>query len=297
MSRNEQPIIAVTLGDPAGIGPEVVSKALRDPRIGRMATWMLFGKSSSRKISPRKAGEISFAALNDAVFAVKSGICSALVTAPVSKSNLQSAGFRFPGQTEFLADAFGIRRTIMMMAAERLKVSLVTIHHPLKKIFPLLTTDRIVETVAITDGALRKDFRIRRPRIAVCGLNPHAGEGGIFGHEEKGIILPAIRRARTRGMKVSGPYPADSVFYEALDGKFDAVVSLYHDQGLAPFKTLFFRDGVNVTLGLPIIRTSPDHGCAFDIAGRGMADPTSMKEAMRLSITLLKNRNSSEVSS
>lgn len=291
MRKNQKPVIAVTLGDPTGIGPEVVSKALRDPRIGRAATWMIFGKISPRIIPPRKAGEIAFAALKDAIFAIKSGICSALVTGPVSKTNLQAAGFRFPGQTEFLAEAFGIERTIMMMATETLKVSLVTIHHPLRKIFPLLTIDRIVKTVTITDGALKKDFRIRHPRVAIAGLNPHAGENGIFGHEEKTTILPAIRRVRRRGIDVSGPHPADSVFYEAHRGKFDAVVSLYHDQGLAPFKTLFFRDGVNVTLGLPIIRTSPDHGCAFDIAGQGKADPTSMKAAMALAVTLSKNRN------
>lgn len=278
------------MGDPTGIGPEVAAKALRDPRIRRAATWMIFGKISSRKVSSRTAGKIAFAALKDAVFAIKSGICSALVTGPVSKKNLQVAGFRFPGQTEFLAEAFGIKRTVMLMAAEALKVSLVTIHHPLRKIFSLLTTGRIVETVAITERALRKDFLIRRPRIAVAGLNPHAGEKGIFGHEEKTIILPAIRRVRRWGVDVSGPHPADSVFYEAHRGKYDAVISLYHDQGLGPFKTLFFREGVNVTLGLPIIRTSPDHGCAFDIAGRGIADPTSMKAAMTLAVTLLRNR-------
>jgi len=284
-----KPTLAITLGDPLGIGSEVVEKALNNSKLSQKAHWKIFGKSSS-KMSAKKAGEVSWQALEDAVTALRSGECQALVTAPVSKTHLQLAGFPHPGQTEFLAHAFQTSRYAMMLAAPKLRVVLSTIHVPLRKIFKLLTPELIQEKIQITHESLKRDFGISKPRIGICGINPHAGENGLMGDDEEKILMPAIRLVRRKKIIVSDPLPPDTIFYQALQGKYDAVLCHYHDQGLIPLKTLFFDEGVNTTLGLPIIRTSPDHGCAFDIAGKNLANPKSMRAAMELAIQMLRNR-------
>ena len=284
-----KPAFAITLGDPLGIGPEIVAKALRDPALKESAEWKIFG-TPRKKMTPREAGTASWEALEDAVAAIKRGDCAGLVTAPVSKTHLHLAGFPYPGHTEFLAARFKAKKTAMMLASPKLRVVLVTIHLPLKKAISLLSPTLIFEKIVLAHESLRKNFGIGKPRIAVCGLNPHAGEGGMMGDEEKTIILPAIRRARAKKIAVTGPCPPDTVFHQAVSGAFDTVICHYHDQGLIPLKTLSFHEGVNITLGLPIIRTSPDHGCAFDIAGKGVANPASLKAAMHLAIQIWRNR-------
>lgn len=286
----KKPTFAVTLGDPLGIGPEIVQKSLKDPSIRKLADWKIFGRTPSGKLTQNQAGKFSWDALVQAVESLKKGECQGLVTAPVSKEHLQKAGFPFPGQTEFLTHAFGASKSAMMLSSPLLRVVLVTIHVALKDVFSNLTAQKIVEKIQITHDALIRDFGIRKPRIAVCGLNPHAGENGLFGTEEQTLIIPAIQTATRKKINVSGPYASDTVFHRAVEGHFDAVICHYHDQGLIPLKTLSFYEGVNTTLGLPIIRTSPDHGCAFDIAGKGIANPASMKAALRLALSIFKNR-------
>lgn len=276
-----------------GIGSEIVYKSLRDPKVKKIANWKIFGDQSRQKnLTPRKAGLISWRSLDQAVKSLKSGDCQALVTAPVSKAHLNKSGFPFPGQTEYLAKKFRAKKTAMMLAAPNFKVVLVTIHIPLKKVFRKLDKGKILETILVTHSSLRKDFGIKKPSIAVCGLNPHAGEEGLLGDEERKIITPAIKKAKQKKIRVSGPYPPDVVFYQARLGKYDAVICHYHDQGLIPIKTVDFHEGVNTTLGLPIVRTSPDQGCAFDIAGKGIANPSSMKTAMRLAVEMWRKRRS-----
>jgi 4-hydroxythreonine-4-phosphate dehydrogenase len=205
------------------------------------------------------------------------------VTAPINKAWVTRAGFPISGHTELLKDLLGARAVRMMLAGSRLRVVLVTMHVALGKVPRALTVAEVARTITIAAEHLRRYHRLAAPRISVAGLNPHAGEGGLFGREEARIIAPAIARARRSGADASGPFPADSLFFQAVDGKrFDAVIAMYHDQGLIPLKLLHFHDAVNVTLGLPIIRTSPDHGTAYDIAGRGKADAGSMIEAIAL---------------
>lgn len=283
------PTIAITLGDPLGIGSEIVSKALKDPHLKKKANWVLLGTPYSQKISPLQAGKASHQALSQAVALLKADKVQAVVTAPVSKTHLNKAGFKFPGQTEFLADAFVCKPT-MMLAGPRLRVVLTTIHIPLREVVSHITPAKVFEKILTTHAALKKDFGIKRPRIALCGINPHAGENGLFGDEEKKLLKPAIAKAKRLGMQIFGPLPADTIFHEAAKGHFDAVIAHYHDQGLGPLKTLHFDEGVNITLGLPIIRTSPDHGCAFDIAGKNKANPASMKAAMEMAIQIIQNR-------
>jgi 4-hydroxythreonine-4-phosphate dehydrogenase len=211
-----------------------------------------------------------------------------MVTGPINKSSAKKAGLRFPGHTEYLADLAKVKDYVMMLVGGPLRVSLVTRHVPLSKVPGLLTVGDIERTIKITLEALKEDFGIKHPRIGVCALNPHASDGGIFGNEEKRIISPAVNKFRRLG--VSGPYPADSLFYDAYHGKFDSVICLYHDQGLIPLKMIARDTGVNVTLGLGFIRTSPDHGTAFDIAGKGLADPSSMETAIRMAAEMALNR-------
>jgi len=284
----KKPVIAVTLGDPGGIGPEIVHRALKDPQIKKLAQWRIFGFTSQKKLLPWQAGELSLVALEEALKAIDRGECQALVTAPISKDHIHRTGFEFPGHTEFLAHHFRAKKHVMMFVSPKLKVSLVTIHEPISKLSTLITKQRVLDTIALTHESLKKDFKIARPKIAVCGLNPHAGEKGLFGNEDTKEILPAVKQACRKGMKVVGPLPADTLFHQAAEGKYDAVIAMYHDQGLIPVKTLDFHRGVNMTLGLPIVRTSPDQGCAFDIAGKGLANPQSMKEAMKLAARLCK---------
>ncbi len=216
---------------------------------------------------------------------------SGMVTCPIAKTTLNLAGYHFPGHTELLASRTGAERVAMMLAGSRLRVVLATIHLSLATVPQHLSQQGLVELIRLTETALRRDFGIDQARLAVAGLNPHAGEDGLFGDEEKTIIAPAINEARAAGIRVSGPYPPDTIFYQASSGAFDAVVCMYHDQGLIPFKLLHFSDGVNVTLGLPIVRTSVDHGTAYDIAGKGIADYHSLNAAVEMAALIAKNRS------
>jgi 4-hydroxythreonine-4-phosphate dehydrogenase len=225
-----------------------------------------------------------------------SGAVSGVVTAPIAKALLYSSGFAFPGHTEFLgeltagADFEGARGPVMMLVAADLRVALVTIHEPLSKVPDLLSVEKIVNAGLVTVQALRRDFGIAHPRLAVAGLNPHAGEGGALGREEADVIKPAILALRRQGVDATGPHPADSLFHEERRARYDAVLCLYHDQGLIPVKMLDFWGAVNTTLGLPIVRTSPDHGTAFDIAGRGLARADSLVAAIRLADRMAQAR-------
>jgi 4-hydroxythreonine-4-phosphate dehydrogenase len=227
--------------------------------------------------------------IEEAVRLIAAQQCSALVTCPISKKSLQQAGYPYPGHTEMLAALTKTSRVRMMMAGPRLKVVLVTIHEPLRRVSDLLTKKEIVDCITMTRLALQRDFALASPRIAVAGLNPHGGEDGLFGDEEQRVIAPTVAECAGEG-DVSGPWPPDTVFHQAAAGKFDAVIAMYHDQGLIPFKLLHFHDGVNVTLGLPLVRTSVDHGTAYDIAGCNIADPSSLKAALTLAQTIVVNR-------
>lgn len=218
-----------------------------------------------------------------------SGIYSAMVTCPISKKALNEAGVSFPGHTEMLADLTQTKRYRMMMAGRNLRVVLVTIHEPIAALSDLLSVEEIMDCISMTVQSLSSDFAIQSPRVAIAGLNPHAGEQGMFGTEEIDVITPAVRQYSGPG-SISGPWPPDTVFYKAAHGEFDAVIAMYHDQGLIPFKLLHFQDGVNVTLGLPIVRTSVDHGTAYDIAGTGRADYASLEAAWKLAVSITENR-------
>ncbi len=228
--------------------------------------------------------------IEEGVKLAQQGHIQGIVTCPISKSSLNEAGYNFPGHTEMLASLTNSPDFAMMMAGNRLKVTLVTIHCALRDVPEKLTIDSVYNMIQITQHALRVDFAMPTPRIAVAGLNPHGGEKLLFGCEEEEIISPAIHRALADKMNVSGPYPPDTVFFKASTGEFDAVVCMYHDQGLIPFKLLHFDDGVNITLGLPIVRTSVDHGTAYDIAGKGLASHQSLAEAIKLASVISRNR-------
>jgi 4-hydroxythreonine-4-phosphate dehydrogenase len=281
-----KPLIGVTLGDPKGVGPEVVRKALASRAVRRSCDVLLFGDAAyydwklARRLTDAHCGRLSGYYIEEAARAALRGSIDAIATAPISKENLNRGGYRYPGHTEFLARLAGVREVRMMMAGPSLKTVLATIHEPLSRVAAQLTSDGIFKTIEITHGSLRGWFGVKRPRIAVAALNPHAGEAGMFGSEERRVILPAVKRAASRGWVVSGPHSADTVFHRAVQGEFDCVVSMYHDQGLIPVKLLDFEDAVNITLGLPFVRTSVDHGTAFDIAGKNKADPSSMIAAI-----------------
>lgn len=282
--------LGVTMGDPAGIGPEIIEQALAQPLTG--ASVRLFGeRGSARAGQPTpETGRAQVSFLETAVAAAKAGEIDALCTAPISKSAAQAAGFRFAGHTEFLAERFGVSRVVMMLAGPRLRVALVTTHLALGDVPRALTQEGISETIRLTSESLRRDFGIDLPRIAVAALNPHAGEQGAFGREEIEVITPGIAEAAGCGALVTGPHVPDTVFRQAGSGAFDAVVCMYHDQGLIPLKLLDFEGAVNLTLGLPIVRTSPDHGVAYDIAGTGRASATSMRRALELAVDLTRRR-------
>lgn len=307
-----RPTLAVTMGDPRGVGPEILVKAL--PSLACQARLLLFGHrnilneaaallkkpwrhdavvrepnfSVSRRSPRRRCGEASLAYITAAVQAVRGGECDAIVTGPICKEHIRLAGSLYPGHTEMLAGLAGIKtQTFLMMVGKRLRVSLVTLHEPLARVPKLVTRARLLQAIVATDRVLRRRFKIRRPRLAVAGLNPHAGERGLFGREELTVLRPALRTAQQKGIQVSGPWPGDTVFHQALRGDFDVVVSMYHDQGLIPIKLLHFEDAVNMTLGLPFIRTSVDHGVAFDIAWKGKASPKSMIAAGKLAVKLV----------
>lgn len=282
------PRILITTGDPAGIGPEVIELALASGNLPTGFDFEVIGDRTAGipgKPDTRSAAA-ALAALDQAADALKQGTADAVVTGPVSKEGLQALGFPYPGQTEYFANAFGVQDFGMMLTGNTLTVALATIHEPLAKVPSLLTIDGIVRTGLLTAGFLKRRG-IANPRIAVAGLNPHAGENGAFGDEEIRIITPAIRRLNESGEAAfTGPGVPDAIFRDAARGDYHAVVAMYHDQGLIPLKLLDFDNAVNVTLGLPKPRTSPDHGTAFAIAGKNLADPSSMISAIRLACEL-----------
>lgn len=242
----------------------------------------------------RETGRAMGRYIEEAVRLIQEGELAAMVTCPITKTALQLGGYNYPGHTEMLASLCNAPEYAMMMAGARLRVSLVTIHTRLADVPGAITRAAVLRMIAITGRSLQTDFALAAPRIAVAGLNPHGGEAGLFGDEESRVIGPAIDEAQSCGWRVSGPYPPDTVFSRAAKGDFDAVVAMYHDQGLIPFKLLHFADGVNVTLGLPIVRTSVDHGTAYDIAGKGKADPASLRAAFALAGEIVANRRKSE---
>lgn len=235
-------------------------------------------------------GKASYTYIKKAIeFALSKKIC-AIVTAPISKIGLKYASINFPGHTEILAHFSNTKKYAMMLAGKKLKVVLVTIHAPLKEVPKLISKEKIIDLLSLINLSFKIDMGIKEPKIAVCGLNPHAGENGMFGQEEIEIIEPAIKNAQKMGINAKGPFPPDTIFYRAVNGEFDVVLCQYHDQGLIPLKLLHFKDGVNVTLGLPFIRTSVDHGTAYDISGKNLADPTSLIEASYMAWNMAKNR-------
>ncbi len=337
MTPPDQPPLALTLGDPAGVGPEIVVKAWNQLRregpaflvVGDAQSVASASGASMRTVrrvntpkeavavfgealpvldiplrSPVIAGQPSPTAapavirwIETAVGLALSGAVSGVVTAPIAKAPLYAAGFGFPGHTEFLGELTagaaydGARGPIMMLAVPGLRTTLVTVHEPISKVGALLSVEAIVNAGLVTAQALRRDFGVAEPRLAVAGLNPHAGEDGTIGREDVEIIAPAVAALRAQGVAASGPTPADSLFHEAARARFDAAVCMYHDQALIPVKMLDFWGGVNVTLGLPIVRTSPDHGTAFDIAGRGLARPDSLVAAIRMAAEIAAHRS------
>lgn len=284
-------VIGLVAGDPSGVGPELLVEALRHPPKG--VTLRVIGDASPRTPGhPDRGGsEQAIAALEEATRLALAGELSAVVTGPVSKKQLHGAGFAFPGQTEFFAARSGVRNFAMLLTGGPLTVALVTAHIPLREVSTLLTTGEIVRV-----GGLLADFLKRRgiiaPRIAVAGLNPHAGEQGDLGDEEERVIAPSIPllEASCPGVSFDGPISPDTVFWRAANGEFDAVLCMYHDQGLIPMKLVGFHDGVNVTLGLPFVRTSPDHGTAYELAGTGKARPESFLSALRLAAELVRTK-------
>jgi len=286
-----KPRVAITVGDPAGIGPEVAAKASSDPRVLAACEPMLYGPPQGSTFAPgvlsAAAGRAAYEIIVRAVADAKHGDVQAMATAPVNKEAFRLAGLPWSGHTDLLAHLTGASPVAMMFHSEPLRVVLATVHVPLADVPRLLTQSVMEKTIALTARELPRFDKIQ-PRIAVAGLNPHAGEHGLFGREDMDVIAPAIEACRARGIDVSGPFPADTVFVRARKGDFDVVVACYHDQGLIPVKLLAFGQAVNVTLGLPIVRTSVDHGTAFDIAGKGIADPESMIAAVLLAARLAR---------
>ncbi len=331
---SDLPLIGITMGDPAGIGPEIVASALTDKGIYQCCRPVvlgdaeilaqalknsssnllfhtishvaevdsIFGKPDLLPFSSLKAetiqpgrptvagGKAMVAYITKAVELCLNGELDAMVTCPINKALMHRAGHLFDGHTQLISQLTNTDEYVMMLAGERFRVVLATIHCALKDVPKILTVDGVKKTITMTTRALRQDFGISEPRLAVAALNPHAGESGIFGSEEETIITPAVKNALDEGCHVEGPLPADTLFFKAASGKYDAVVAMYHDQGLIPLKLLHFSDAVNITLGLPIVRTSVDHGTAYDIAGTGRADDASLKAAIKLAAVIVKNR-------
>ncbi len=326
-NKYEMKKLAITMGDPGGVGPEVIVKALVSSEIRQhcspivIGDALVMGKAIELLKSPMKlriikslkesrpagnsidlidmgmikgfpknrptveGGSACTSYIKKAVELALNRQVDGIVTAPISKEALKMAGVKWPGHTEMLADLTGTKDYAMMLAGGPLKVILVTIHTALRNVPDLITMQKVLKTIRLAKKACDM-LKIRNPRIAVAGLNPHAGEAGIFGDEEKKKIVPAMAKARKEGIPVSGPYPPDTIFHKAYKGEVDLIVCMYHDQGLIPLKMVAFDRGVNVTIGLPFVRTSPDHGTAYDIAWKGIADPSSMIEAIKLAIKL-----------
>jgi 4-hydroxythreonine-4-phosphate dehydrogenase len=289
MNARRRPRVALTVGDPTGIGPEIVAKAVADSRVLDACEPVIYGPPTGATFAPgilsAEAGRAAFEAIRQAVGDAMKGDVRAIATAPVSKLAFARAGLPWKGHTDLLAELTGARRAAMMFWSEPLKVVLATIHVPLAEVPRLLTPHALDEIIEITAREMAR-FGTEHPRIAVAGLNPHAGEDGVLGTEEQTVMAPCVERARQRGIDIQGPFPGDTIFVRAVRGEFDVVIASYHDQGLIPVKLLAFGRAVNVTLGLPIVRTSVDHGTAFDIAGRGVADAGSMIEATLLAARL-----------
>lgn len=289
----QRPRVAITVGDPAGIGPEVARKAADDPRVREACDVVLYGPPPGARfeagVLSAGAGRAAYDAICAAVRDAQSGVVDAVATAPVNKLAFARAGLPWKGHTELLASLTGAPRVAMMFWSEPLKVVLASVHVPLAEV-PRAVTREVLD--GIIDLAARElpKFGIAAPRLALAGLNPHAGEDGLIGTEEQLVLAPAVEAAHARGIDIRGPFPGDTIFVRAVRGEFDAVVACYHDQGLIPVKLLAFGTSSNVTLGLPIIRTSVDHGTAFDIAGKGVADPSSMIEATLLAARLATSR-------
>ena len=288
-----KPRIAITAGDPAGIGPEIAARAAADPSVLDVCEPIVYGDPNGHSVTPgalsAAAGRAAYDTIVRAVDDAKNHTVDAIATAPVNKEAFRLAGLPWNGHTDLLAHLTGARDVAMMFYSDALRVVLATVHIPLAEVPRALTTASLDATIELTARELPR-FGIARPRIAVAGLNPHAGEHGLFGREEATIIAPAIEACRARGIEVGGPFPADTIFVRARRGEFDVVVACYHDQGLIPVKLAAFGQAVNVTLGLPIIRTSVDHGTAFDIAGKGIADPQSMIAAVKLAARLARTQ-------
>jgi 4-hydroxythreonine-4-phosphate dehydrogenase len=336
-----RPTIAITMGDPAGIGPEVIVKAMGDPSLRARARFVIYGMNEQlayaadlAELEPywwrvpfngvarqprggpdvtvldydqfsqpfsflasgirgpsREGGKASVRFCLDAIEAAKAGAVDAVVTAPISKESWRSAGYRWPGHTELFAEATRSQRYAMMFAGGPIRVALATVHIGLNSLWGQFRIGSVFHTIELLHRALVDWFDLPKPRIAVCGLNPHAGENGQFGDEEERIIEPAMRMAIDNDIQASGPFPADTVFVRHLRGEFDAVVAMYHDQGLIPAKLMGGGKSVNLTLGLPVVRTSPDHGTAFDIVGKKKADPASMRSAIDMAIDLAQRKH------
>ncbi|AEB09968.1 4-hydroxythreonine-4-phosphate dehydrogenase PdxA [Desulfobacca acetoxidans] len=333
-SDDHRPLLAVTMGDITGIGPEIIIMALSEAELYGLCRPLVLGDlpalEKARAVCGSRArlhatddpgsgfyqpGTIDIMVLSDltadavsygqptrdsgaamvgyilrAVELALAGQAAAVVTAPISKAAMHLGGYHYPGHTELLAERSGAREFAMMLAGGAFRVVLATIHCPLREVPGRLNTPDLVRLLALTNHSLMMDFGIQRPSIGVAALNPHASEGGLFGDEEARVIQPAVDQALARGVNVIGPLPADTIFVRHQRGEFDAVVVMYHDQGLIPLKLLHFGDAVNVTLGLPIIRTSVDHGTAYDLAGNGRADPGSLKAALRLAAKMAHAR-------
>lgn len=336
MSIAFRPRIAVTMGDPCGIGPEIIVKMLLarqedpdgsllvvgDPTALERASELLGAPLRFQTVSdpearrewhpcgavpvyapqPLSAADLLYGApsanacrcavrcIESAVSLALKGAVDGICTGPIHKANLHRHGFNFPGHTELLCHLTGSPRAVMMLAGPRLRVVLATIHEPLRRVPELISAETLSATVSITHASLVRDFGMPRPRIAVAALNPHAGEDGRFGSEDMDIIRPTLEKFRAKGLSVFGPYPADTLFFRAYEGEFDVVVAMYHDQGLIPVKLVHFHEAVNVTLGLPIIRTSVDHGTAYELAGTGKAHSGSLEAAVRLAISMARHR-------
>jgi len=292
--KGNKPVIAVTTGDPAGIGPEICEKALANPEIKSLAHYVVIG---DRHLLPSRligrvstaAGKASVEYVEKAIDMALRGEVDAIVTCPISKEAIHKAGYKYQGHTEILAARTKTKNYAMLFVAKPFWVMLVTIHIPLKDVSRSLKKSEVLRIIKLAHATLLK-AGVKQPRIGVAGLNPHAGENGILGKEETTIIAPAVAVAKKAGMNVTGPISPDAIFNQAKDGKFDLVVAMYHDQGLIPLKLLSFGKAVNVTTGLPFIRTSVDHGTGFDIAGKNRARPDSLIEAIKVAVQLVKNR-------
>lgn len=282
-----KPRIGITAGDPAGIGPEIARKAAADARVLEVCDPVIYGMTDGFRpgVLSADAGRAAYDAIVRAVDDAQGGAIAAIATAPINKEAFALAGLPWKGHTDLLAHLTHTLRVAMMFHSEPLRVVLATVHVPLAEVPRALTRETVDFTIDLTARELRR-FGYPRPRLALAGLNPHAGEHGVIGREDEEVLRPAVDACRARGVDITGPWPGDTVFGRAVRGEFDAVVACYHDQGLIPVKLLAFGTAVNVTLGLPIVRTSVDHGTAFDIAGRGVADHSSLVEAIRLAARL-----------